>query len=79
LAKVPGSIGEKVSKKIEFVLNKNPDLEQMRTISKIVNGEDTSDEELHFNLSSVQIAELFAPLTSVDAERSFLNAQGNVI
>ncbi|OXA53968.1 CGG triplet repeat-binding protein 1 [Folsomia candida] len=66
LLKVNGNIGKAVIEKFRTVIGKNPDLEKLKQISSILEGE--SDEELN----PAEVAAFnYAPLTSVETERSF--------
>ncbi|OXA64048.1 CGG triplet repeat-binding protein 1 [Folsomia candida] len=70
LLKVNGNIGKAVIEKFRTVIGKNPDLEKLKQISSILEGE--SDEELPAELNPAEVAAFnYAPLTSVETERSF--------
>nr|CAD2176151.1 unnamed protein product [Meloidogyne enterolobii] len=67
LAAATGEIGEKIQKKFDNVLEKNPGIGKLIEIAKVLNGEE-SDVELP---PSIIEAMKFAPLQSCDVERSF--------
>jgi hypothetical protein len=57
---------------LKAVLEKNTGFQTMLTISKILNGEEASKECFPDDLSAEDLAHFkFAPITSVDVERSF--------
>ena len=59
------------SKFIEF-LRRNNGYQEIKLISKILNGEHNLAEQLEYDYSPNEISAFsFAPLTSVDVERSF--------
>lgn len=65
----PGEVGIKIKKKVEQVLNKNPGLKTIEAIANIHNGSDT---QTSFQFSLAELGAFkFAPITSVDVERSF--------
>ena len=70
---VKGAVGKKISAKLEAVISKNPNLETIRLISSTICGEQLADEDLSkIKLSPAQLASFkYAPITTVDAERSF--------
>jgi hypothetical protein len=58
--------------KFEAVILKNPDLERVKMISSFMDGADVNPEAIKPDLTAARIASFkYAPLTSVDAERSF--------
>lgn len=64
--------GQKVYKKFETVLNKNSGLKILKQISKIIGGESDNMDGLPEDLTTNDlIFYKFAPITSVDVERSF--------
>lgn len=72
LSQVPGPIGKIVKEKMNDVLKKNIGYQSLIRISNILNGEETSMDELPENLSTNDLIYLkYAPVNSVDVERSF--------
>jgi hypothetical protein len=69
LKEAPGEVGIKIKKKVEQVLSKNPGLKTIEAIANIYNGSDTQTS-LQFSVAELG-AFKFAPITSVDVERSF--------
>ncbi|KAJ4428889.1 hypothetical protein ANN_25882 [Periplaneta americana] len=66
---VPGSVGNKVQNKLEQVLQRNVGLKDLRTASDILAGKNT---DLQCNIPVQLVSKLkYAPVTSVDVERSF--------
>ncbi|XP_003738973.1 uncharacterized protein LOC100902673 [Galendromus occidentalis] len=71
LKRTPGSIGEKIRRKCDHVLRDNPDYHQLKRVANILRGY-ASEEPDDDILSPSELASLkFAPITSVDVERSF--------
>ncbi|PSN39921.1 hypothetical protein C0J52_23342 [Blattella germanica] len=68
LESVPGEKGLLIKGKCERVLSQNSDLDTLRNISKILNGDNSVQVEMD---PSVLLCFRFAPITSVDVERSF--------
>ena len=70
---VKEAVEKKISAKLEAVISKNPNLETIRLISSTICGEQLADEDLSkIKLSPAQLASFkYAPITTVDAERSF--------
>ncbi len=69
LAVLPGAKGKVLKEKFEKVLKKNPSLETLHTVAKILEGKDSS---LPDRMGPADVAELkYCPVTSVDVERSF--------
>lgn len=67
-----GNDGQKVFKKFETVLNKNSGLKILKQISKILSGESVSMDGLPEDLTINDLSFYkYAPITSVDVERSF--------
>lgn len=65
-------IGNEIKNKFKAVLDKNTGFHTMSTISKILNGEEASRECFPDDMSGDDLAHFrFAPITSVDVERSF--------
>lgn len=75
LASVKGDTGCRVREKYKAIFKRNPDWTRVKVISKIVNGDAVPEDELetaNLKLSPGKIACFrYAPVTSVDAERSF--------
>lgn len=75
LASVQGSTGSRIYEKFKAVLKRNQDLERVKLINRIINGEEVGPDEITavgLKLSPSKIASFkFSPVTSVDAERSF--------
>lgn len=68
LISIPGPIGEAIQEKFLKVIDQNPDLDSIRKISAALSGTSMTD----CDLSPSALASMkFAPLTSVDVERSF--------
>jgi len=65
-AAATGEIGEKIRKKFDNVLDKNPGISKLIEIAKVLNGEE-SDIDMH---PSILESMKFAPLQSCDVERS---------
>ena len=63
-----GPCGEIVRKKFYEVLQKNPDLETIKKIGRVISGEIVDDLQISPTLIPLY---KFAPLTSCDVERSF--------
>jgi hypothetical protein len=63
-----GECGQKVREKFYEVLKKNPDLETIKKIAKVISGEIVDDLQMSPTLIPLY---KFAPLTSCDVERSF--------
>lgn len=69
LSKVTYGIGPQIQQKFNRVICKNPDFAKLTTVKKILEG---GQGDLDISLSPKTIAELkYAPITTVDAERSF--------
>lgn len=68
ISSVPGPIGKKVLTKLESVLTKNTGLKVLEQVSKILCGEIVESLEMQ---ESLLPKFKFAPITSVDVERSF--------
>lgn len=67
-----GNDGQKVYKKFETVSNKNSGLKILKEISKIISGESDNMDGLPEDLTTNDLCFFkFAPITSVDVERSF--------
>jgi hypothetical protein len=67
---IPGNIGSAISKKFDAVLKRNPDIEKIKEINKIIKNETISNPMT--KLSPINTASFkYAPLTTVDVERSF--------
>lgn len=65
-------VGQDIKNKLKSVLDKNTGFKTMTTISKILNGEKVSNQNFPDDLNNSDIAHFqFAPITSVDVERSF--------
>lgn len=65
-------VGQDIKKKLKSILNKNTGIKTMTTISKILNGENVLNQNFPDDLNNSDIAHFqFAPITSVDVERSF--------
>jgi len=70
--KAQNKIDKAVQLKLKTVLEKNTRFKSICTISKILNGEEVSKLELPEDLNLDDMTYLkFAPITSVDVERSF--------
>jgi len=70
LCQVPGLIGKIVKEKMNDVLKKNIGYQSLIRISNILNGEETSMDELPENLSINDLVYYkYAPVNSVDVER----------
>jgi hypothetical protein len=67
------SIGKSIKKKLEVVIEKNSGFKTMKHISNILEGKATSrNNTISEELTADDMAHMkFAPLTSVDEERSF--------
>lgn len=65
-------IGKALQTKLKMVLEKNIGFETLNTISKLIDGteSDTTDLPDDFNIDDITFMK-FAPITSVDVERSF--------
>ena len=68
--RIPGAIGGKVSRKCDWVLSQNPDYKELSAIAKVLRGDVSALNETGLSPSEVA-AFKFAPITSVDVERSF--------
>ena len=68
LESVPGKWGLLVREKCKMVFSKNPDLDKLRNIKKVLQGDNSVVVEL---VPTVVQCIRFAPITSVDVERSF--------
>ena len=68
LESVPGKWGLLVREKCKMVVSKNPDLDKLRNIKKVLQGDNSVVVEL---VPTVVQCIRFAPITSVDVERSF--------
>ncbi|OXA42455.1 CGG triplet repeat-binding protein 1 [Folsomia candida] len=73
LFSVRGNVGKSVIEKFKSVIGKNPDLEKLKGISAVLEGNDADDhDDPTLGLNPAEIASFqFAPITSVEAERSF--------
>jgi len=72
LSQTTGSVGKLVLRKLDDVLAKNNGYKPLSIISKILNGEITSMDGLPEDLKANELLFFkYAPLTSVDVERSF--------
>ncbi|XP_025202640.1 uncharacterized protein LOC112599792 [Melanaphis sacchari] len=72
LSQTTGSVGKLVQRKLDDVLAKNNGYKTLNIISKILNGEITSMDGLPEDLKANELLFFkYAPLTSVDLERSF--------
>lgn len=72
LSQTTGSVGKLVQRKLDDVLAKNNGYKTLNIISKILNGEITSMYGLPEDLKANDLLFFkYAPLTSVDVERSF--------
>jgi len=68
LSAVTGPVGKKILTKFYAVSSRNPDLESMKSVNKVIQGEDTEP----VSLSPAVVASLkYAPMTTVEVERSF--------
>jgi len=67
IAVATGEIGEKIRKKFNNVLEKNPDIDKLIEISKVLDGEEGDIDMPPNIIESMK----FAPLQSCDVERSF--------
>ncbi|XP_018496987.1 uncharacterized protein LOC108864945 [Galendromus occidentalis] len=67
---IPNTAGERFRNKCKFVLSRNPDYERIRSIAQVLRG-DSPDSSLEGFSPSELSAFKFAPITSVDVERSF--------
>uniref|UniRef100_A0A183C197 HTH cro/C1-type domain-containing protein n=1 Tax=Globodera pallida TaxID=36090 RepID=A0A183C197_GLOPA len=63
ISKTPGQIGEEVRRKFDNVFHKNPDLERLIDIAKVLDGEMTDIEMAPDMMAAMK----FAPMTSCDA------------
>lgn len=64
---------------MKYVLSKNPDIKIILKIAEILNGNETSKNSLLAELTTNECVHFkYAPITSVDIERSFL-AYKNVL
>ena len=68
LADAGGEIGEAILEKFQLVLKNNPGLETIKNIGKILDGDKIDDFDMPPNLIPFY---KYAPLVSVDVERSF--------
>ena len=69
LRKISGDRGDKIRSKIDSVLRRNPDLKVLERISGLING---SSDENDLQYTPMELSSMkFAPITSVDVERSF--------
>ncbi|KAF0715867.1 DUF659 domain-containing protein, partial [Aphis craccivora] len=65
-------VGQEIIKKLKSVLDKNTGFKTVTTISKMLNGEKILNQNFPDDLNNSDIAHFkFAPITSVDVERSF--------
>lgn len=79
IQKAPGTLGKTIINKLENVLKKNMGFETFLKIEAILNGEQTSTEGLPEDLTSQDMVYFkYAPITSVDVERSF-SAYKNIL
>lgn len=68
---VRGEIGQKVNKKLQMILPKNIGYDQILKICRILDGQnDVILAELDYGPKEISTFK-FAPITSVDVERSF--------
>lgn len=75
LKSVPGDIGEKVVKKLDSVLLRNPGYNKIAKICSVLRGQNVEDLDIEPNaIASMK----FAPITSCDVERSF-SAYKNIL
>lgn len=72
---VPGPVGEEVRRKFDEVLNKNEGFQTLTKISSVLAG--STQEELNMN-PNILAKFKYAPITSVDVERSF-SAYKNIL
>ena len=70
LKRTPGPYGDKIRRKCEYVLSHNPDYKRIRAISEILRGTLTTSEVGELRPSELASYK-FAPIVSVDVERSF--------
>ena len=68
IVKAPGEIGSKIIKKCKYVIENNEDLEKIKTISRILQGSNEQTDLPPHTLACFK----YAPVTSVEVERSFL-------
>lgn len=72
LFSVQTETGQAIIQKYKNVISKNPDLETMQRISRLLNEEIDEDEAEPLKYSPAEIAAFkYAPVTTVDVERSF--------
>lgn len=68
LQALPGDIGSKIKVKFDDVMRRNPGISKLKEINAVLSGEGGSLEEMPVDIA---IKYKFAPVTSVDVERSF--------
>lgn len=72
---VPGSVGAEIKKKFDDVLGKNQGFRILNSISKILSGSEQEDFDMN---PDIMAKFKYAPITSVDVERSF-SAYKNIL
>ena len=76
---VPNHVGEIIKNKMKCVLSKNPDIKTILKIAEILDGNETSKDSLPAELTVDECVHFkYAPITSVDVERSF-SAYKNIL
>ena len=72
LDSIPGSKGELLQDKFGAVFQRNPGLNILLKINRLINTDRGTDADLPLNFSTSDVANFkFCPTTSVDVERSF--------
>ena len=74
---VPGDIGDKVKKKMKCVLNKNTVYSELVRLASVLNDAPQTQKPIQIE-KKFWIHFLYAPTSSVDAERSF-SAFNNIL
>jgi hypothetical protein len=67
ISKAAGAVGQAIQTKLGLVLNKNPGIEKMIDVAKVLTGGEAQTGLAPGMISAMK----FAPLTSCDVERSF--------
>jgi len=72
ISKIPnGNVGKAIQNKFQAVLKKNKDYEILKKISACIDGTNETFENIEQNFSSSDVSLFkYAPVTSVDVERS---------
>lgn len=70
LRRTPGQQGQRICEKCDAVVSRNPDLKVLQDVSKILQGDSVTEHDDRFNPSELASFK-YAPITSVDVERSF--------